>query len=46
MYFGILVSQARQDQERGTTHDAMMLLDAKRLHRFTVLWRSIKGLFA
>jgi len=46
MYFGILVSQVRSAEERGTSPGDMMSPDAKRLHRFAVFWRSIKGVFA
>jgi hypothetical protein len=46
MYFGILVSQVRSAEERGTPLGDMMSPDAKRPHRFAVFWRSIKGVFA
>jgi hypothetical protein len=45
MYFGILVSQVRSAEERGTSPGDMMSPDAKRPRRFAV-WRSIKGVFA
>jgi len=46
MYFGILVSQVRSAEERGTPLGDMMSPDAKRQRRFAVFWRSIKGVFA
>jgi hypothetical protein len=46
VYFGILVSQVRSAEERGTPLGNMMSPDTKRPHRFAVFWRSIKGVFA